>query len=93
MRLIHAAALLATASLIGSAVQPSRAAVPVAAADAVGPMDPCVDGDLFAVADPKPAPATSDAARVAPGPSERTAPAAPEVGQMILLGFRGHPEA
>jgi len=48
-------------------------------------MDPSVDGDLdgilLRVGDPKPTPATSDRARVAPGPSERTAPAAPEIRQ------------
>lgn len=84
MRLIHAAALLATAGLTSPVVQ-AHAAKSMTAAEVAGPMDPSVDGDLDGVLlwvdDPKPAPATSDSARVAPGPSERTAPAAPEVRQ------------
>ena len=39
--------------------------------------------------DPKPEPATSDSARVAPGPSERNEPAAPEVRQTPVGGQTG----
>jgi hypothetical protein len=55
----------------------------------VGPMDPSVDGDLMQVDDPKPEPATSDRARVAPGPSERKEPASSEVRQTPAGGQTG----
>ena len=81
MRLTHAIAVLTMAGLTGLLPLQSPAAARTGTVDVAGPMDPSVDGDLTEIADAAPAPATSNAARVAPGPSERTAPAAPEVRQ------------
>jgi len=81
MRLTHAVAFVTMASLAGLLLRPARTATYMAAAGIAGPMDPSLDGNLLKIKDAKPEPATSDRARVAPGPSERTLPAAPEVRQ------------
>jgi len=51
-----------------------------------GRTDSSADGDLLRVDNPKPEPATSDRARVAPGPSERKEPASPEIRQTPVGG-------
>jgi len=74
-------AAMAATCLAGLA-PPSIHAAPWLERDAfAGPMDPTVDGVLLQVNDPKPEPATSDGARVAPSPSERKEPAAPDTRQ------------
>lgn len=85
MRNVTAETTLALLGLLCSSPPPLHAGVPAAGCVIAGPAGPSVDGNLddilLRVDDPKPAPATSDRARVARGPSERTAPAAPEVRQ------------
>ncbi len=80
-------------ALLCPVASPSHAGAPAAGCVIAGPADPSVDGDLdgirLRVDDPKPAPATSDRARVTPGPSERTEPAAPEVRQTPAGGETG----
>ena len=66
---------------------------------AIAPEDGALaDGALLQAAGDKPEPATSDRARVAPGPSERNEPAAPEIrqtpaGGQTSGGTQGKPDA
>ena len=87
---------IALLALLCPAAPPLHAGATATGCIAAGPEDPSVDGDLddilLRVDDPKPAPATSDRARVAPGPSERTEPAAPEVCQTPASGETGSSE-
>ena len=95
MRVVVAETTLIILGLLCSAPPQPQAAVHgrqhlVAGLADASPADPSVDGDLdgilLRVDDPKPEPATSDRARVAPGPSERKEPAAPEVRQTPVGG-------
>jgi hypothetical protein len=74
-------AAMAAASLSGLASPSGYPLPPLTGSALTGPMDPTVDDDLLQVDDQKPEPATSDRARVAPGPSERKEAAMPEVRQ------------
>jgi len=93
MRIFVAENTLVLLALLCSAASPSQAGAHSAGCVTAGPADPSVDGDLdsilLRVDGPKSAPATSERARVAPGPSERTAPAAPEVRQTPAGGETG----
>ena len=77
MRLLIVIAMPICAGLIGTS--PAHAASQPAAGTLMG-------GAVLRVADEKPEPATSDSARVAPGPSERNEPAAAEVRQTPVGG-------
>ncbi len=72
---------------LGAAVLPSRIRSWEERLD--GSDGPTVDGDLMPLDDPKPEPATSVRARVAPGPSERREPASSEVRQTPAGGQTG----
>ncbi len=95
MRVAVAETMLIILSLLCSAPPQAQAAVHgrhhlVAGLADAWPADPSVDGDLddilLRAGDEKPEPATSDRARVAPGPSERNEPAAAEVRQTPVGG-------
>lgn len=77
MRLPIATAILTCTGLIG--LSPAHATPQPDAGTLMG-------GAVLRVANEKPEPATSDSARVAPGPSERNEPAAAEVRQTPVGG-------
>jgi len=93
MRIFVAETTLIILGLLCSPASLSHAGAPAAGCVIAGPGDPSVDGDLDGMplrpADPQPAPAASDRARVALGPGERKEPAAPEVRQTPAGGQSG----